>query len=97
MAVTLQDVEHVALLARLSFTPGEKTQLTEQLNQILHFMDQLNSLDTAAVEPLAHVIDPGTMPRADEVRPGLSREDALRNAPSRTETLFKVPKVIGDR
>jgi aspartyl-tRNA(Asn)/glutamyl-tRNA(Gln) amidotransferase subunit C len=97
MAVTLQDVEHVAGLARLSFTAEEKGRLTEELNQILGYMEQLNRLDTSAVEPLAHVIDPGTVPRADGVRPGLPREDALRNAPSRTEAFFKVPKVIGDR
>jgi aspartyl-tRNA(Asn)/glutamyl-tRNA(Gln) amidotransferase subunit C len=97
MAVTLQDVEHVARLARLSFIADEKALMTEQLNQILHYMEQLNRLKTEAIAPLAHVIEPGPALRDDQPRPGLRREDALRNAPSRTEEFFKVPKVIGDR
>ncbi|MDL1893580.1 Asp-tRNA(Asn)/Glu-tRNA(Gln) amidotransferase subunit GatC, partial [Sphingobacteriales bacterium CHB3] len=52
MAVTLNDVEYVAKLARLSFSEDEKEQLTHQLNDILKYMEQLNSLDTTNVEPL---------------------------------------------
>lgn len=97
MAVTLNDVEHVAALARLSFTDEEKKKLVEQLNEILEHMEQLNELDTGNVDPLSHVIELSNVFRDDERKPSLSREEALRNAPARTEKFFKVPKVIGDR
>ena len=97
MSVTLKDVEHVAALARLSFSDEEKVKLTSELNDILTYMEQLNKLDTTNVEPLAHVIELSNVFRPDEVKPSVSREDALKNAPAATEKFFKVPKVIGDR
>jgi aspartyl-tRNA(Asn)/glutamyl-tRNA(Gln) amidotransferase subunit C len=97
VSVTVKDVEHVASLARLSFSEDEKLKLVEQLNTILEYVDQLNELDTADVEPLSHVIELSNVFRKDELRPSLSREEALQNAPSRTEKFFKVPKVIGER
>ena len=97
MSVTVKDVEHVAVLARLSFSDEEKEKLTHELNEILQYMEQLNSIDTTKVEPLAHVIELQNVFRKDEVRPGVSREEALKNAPERSEKFFKVPKVIGDR
>jgi len=97
MSVTIHDVEHVAALARLSFTEEEKQKLTAQLNEILHYMELLNTLDTSNVEPLSHVIELQNVFRDDVPRPGLPREEALKNAPAHTEEFFKVPKVIGDR
>jgi len=97
MAVTLQDVEHVATLAKLSFSDEEKKKLVGELNAILDYMDQLNELETGSVDPLSHVIELSNVFRDDELRPGLSREEALRNAPARSEKFFKVPKVLGDR
>ena len=97
MAVTLRDVEHVAALARLSFTDEEKIMLMEQLNDILRYMDQLNRLDTSGVEPLSHVIELSNVFREDVVRPSYPQEEILKNAPARTDSFFKVPKVIGDR
>ena len=97
MSVTVKEVDHIAKLARLEFTDEEKEKLTHQLNSILVYMEQLNKLDTQNVEPLSHVIDLENVLREDVVRPGLSTEDALRNAPSKTEKFFKVPKVIGAR
>lgn len=97
MSVTLKDVDHIAKLAKLEFTDDEKEKLTHQLNSILVYMEQLNKLETDNVEPLSHVIDLENVLREDIVRPGLSTEDALKNAPSKTEEFFKVPKVIGDR
>ncbi len=96
MPVTIQDVEHVAALARLSFTEEEKQKLTAQLNEILRYMEQLNSLDTSNVEPLSHVIELRNVFREDVLHPSVPREEALKNAPSHTEEFFKVPKVIGD-
>ena len=97
MSVTVKEVDHIAKLARLEFTDEEKEKLTHQLNSILVYMEQLNKLDTENIEPLSHVIDLENVLREDVVKPGLSTEDVLRNAPSKTEKFFKVPKVIGDR
>lgn len=99
--VSIQEVEYVAALARLAFSDGEKETLTHQLNDILTYMEHLNTLDTSTIEPLSHVIElstaAGTMLREDELQPCVSREDALRNAPAKAEQYFKVPKVLGER
>jgi aspartyl-tRNA(Asn)/glutamyl-tRNA(Gln) amidotransferase subunit C len=60
-------------------------------------MEQLNELDTTNVDPLSHVIEISNVFREDAVRPGLTTQQALKNAPSRTEKFFRVPKVIGGR
>jgi aspartyl-tRNA(Asn)/glutamyl-tRNA(Gln) amidotransferase subunit C len=95
MSVTLTDVEHIAKLARLEFSPDEMEKFTHQMNDILAYIDKLNELDTSNVEPLSHVIELNNVFRDDEVRPSLPAEEALKNAPTRTDTMFKVPKVIG--
>ena len=95
MAVTIKDVEHIAALARLEFSDEEKEKFTHQLNDILHYIEKLNELDTTQVEPLSHVIELSNVFRDDDVKPSISTEEALKNAPAKTDTLFKVPKVIG--
>jgi len=97
MAVTIKDVEHIAKLAKLEFTDAEKEKFTHQLNQILEYVEQMNKLDTSNVEPLSHVIELSNVFRADEVKEGVSAEEALKNAPSKTEEFFKVPKVINEK
>ncbi len=97
MPVTREDVERVAALARLRFSDEEKEQLIVQLNRILEYMEQLNRLNTDAVEPLSRVVDLQNVFREDRLAPGLSREEALGNAPARTGEFFRVPKVLGDR
>jgi aspartyl-tRNA(Asn)/glutamyl-tRNA(Gln) amidotransferase subunit C len=97
MSVTVADVEYIAKLARLEFTEAEKEKFTGQLNSILAYVEQLNRLDTSQVEPLSHVIELANVFRDDVVEPGLSTEEALMNAPAKTEKFFRVPKVIGDR
>ncbi|MEW6060517.1 MAG: Asp-tRNA(Asn)/Glu-tRNA(Gln) amidotransferase subunit GatC [Bacteroidota bacterium] len=95
MSVTIQEVEHIAKLAKLEFTDEEKEKFTHQLNQILHHMEKLNELDTSTVEPLSHVIELQNVFREDSVKPSISTEEALKNAPDKTDEYFKVPKVIG--
>jgi aspartyl-tRNA(Asn)/glutamyl-tRNA(Gln) amidotransferase subunit C len=95
MPVTVKDVEHIAKLSRLEFTDEEKIRFTDQLNQILDYIEKLNELDTTNVEPLSHVIELKNVFREDEVVPSIRQEEALKNAPSRTEKFFRVPKVIG--
>jgi aspartyl-tRNA(Asn)/glutamyl-tRNA(Gln) amidotransferase subunit C len=97
MAITIKDVEHIAELAKLEFTEVEKEKFTQQMNKILEYMEQLNTLDTSNVEPLSHVIELSNVFRVDEVKPGVSTEDALKNAPAKNEQFFKVQKVIGDK
>ena len=97
MSVTIREVEYVAALARLSLTEKEKEMYTHQLNEILAYMEHLNRLDTSKVEPLLHVIGQTNVMRDDTVTPSLPREEALGNAPDRTEKFFKVPTVRGER
>ena len=97
MSVTIQDVEHIAKLANLEFTDAEKNKFTQQMNKILDYVEQMNKLDTDKVEPLSHVIELNNVFRSDEVKQGISTEEALKNAPEKNEHFFKVPKVIGDK
>lgn len=97
MAVTVKEVEHVAKLARLEFSKEEIVKFTKQFNQILEYMEKLEELDTSKVEPLSHVIEVSNVLRDDEVRPSYPVEEILRNAPSRTDKFFKVPKVIAEK
>lgn len=96
MAVTVKDVEHIAKLARLECSNEEKQEFTHQLNEILAYVGQLNKLDTSNVEPLSHVVELNNVFREDEVKQGLTPEEALQNAPSKSERFFKVPKVISE-
>lgn len=97
MAVTIKDVEHIAKLAKLEFTEAEKEKFTHQLNQILEYVEQMKKLDTSNVEPLSHVIELSNVFRTDEIKQGVETEEALKNAPSKTEEFFKVPKVISEK
>lgn len=92
--ITIKEVEHVANLARLEFSEEEKKKLTQQLAKILDYIDQLNKLDTTNIEPTSHVIPVRNVVRPDEVKPSLTKEDALANAPSKVNGLFEVPKII---
>lgn len=94
MSVTKKDVEHIAKLARLEFNDEEINDYTQQLNKILEYVDKLNELDTENVEPLSHPVEGSNVFREDELKTSVSTEDALANAPDRTDEFFKVPKVI---
>lgn len=95
MAVTIKDVEHIAELARLKFNEKELDNFTHQLNEILSYVEKLNELNTENVEPLSHPVENTNVFRDDEVKPSVPTEEALKNAPDKDESLFKVPKVIG--
>jgi aspartyl-tRNA(Asn)/glutamyl-tRNA(Gln) amidotransferase subunit C len=95
MSVTRKDVEHIAELARLKFKEEELVSFTDQLNEILAYMEQLNELDTDNVEPLSHPVEENNVFREDTSKPSINRDEALKNAPQRDDEFFKVPKVIG--
>ncbi len=94
MALTREEVLHVAQLARLSLGPEEIAVFTRQLNDILTYVQKLQELDTRGIPPLAHVVPIFNAFKEDEVRAGLSRDQALDNAPAREEGNFVVPRVI---
>ena len=96
MSLAREDVEKVALLARLQLTDGEVALMTEQLGRIVEYVEQLNELDTAGVEPLAHAIELVNVLAEDELAPSLPRELALANAPKRDAECYRVPAVLGD-
>lgn len=93
-AITREEVEYVAKLARLNLTEDEAVKYTEQLNSILEFAGKLNELDTSDVPPTSHVLNVYNVMRDDIVIPSISHEDALRNAPDEEDGQFKVPAVI---
>jgi aspartyl-tRNA(Asn)/glutamyl-tRNA(Gln) amidotransferase subunit C len=95
MSVTLQQVESIATLAKLTFSDEEKETFVEQFNQILKYMEKLNELDTENVEPTYNVLDLKNVTRADVAKPWLTQEEALANAPKSKHGFFSVPKVIG--
>ncbi len=94
MKITRQEVEHVALLARLYLSETEIEQFTGQIDAILMYMDKLNELDTKDVEPTSHVIETGNVVREDQVRDSIPVGDALANAPDKENDFFKVPRII---
>jgi aspartyl-tRNA(Asn)/glutamyl-tRNA(Gln) amidotransferase subunit C len=94
MPLTRDEVLHVANLARLSLVPEEIELFTRQLNDILAYVEKLQELDTAGVEPLAHVIPVFNVFREDAVTQGLDRDAALSNGPAREEGTFVVPRII---
>jgi len=95
MAITRDDVEKVALLARLRLSETELGTLTDELAQIVTYVDQLAEVDTDGVEPMAHAVEVSNVFSPDEVKPSLPREQALANAPSRNERGYLVPAVLG--
>ncbi len=94
MAGTPIDVKYVAHLARLQLTPLEEEQFGAQLGQVLGYIEKLNQLEVGQVEPTAHAVPLLNVTRADEVRPSLPHDEALRNAPAKANGLFLVPKIV---
>jgi aspartyl-tRNA(Asn)/glutamyl-tRNA(Gln) amidotransferase subunit C len=92
--VTVETVDHVARLARLSLTDEERALFARQLDQILEYAESIQSLDTDAVEPMSHALTAGTF-RADVPREGLARDRVLESAPDPRDGLFRVPRVLG--
>ena len=94
MPITREEVRRTALLARLSLTETEEVELTVQLDHILEHFQRLNDLDTAAVEPTAHIAPIDTPFRDDVVRNQPNTDELLANAPARDGNYFRVPKII---
>ncbi len=94
MAATDLNVKYVAHLARLNLTPAEEQKFGAQLGQVLGYIEKLNQLDVAGVEPMAHAVPLVNVSRPDQVLPSISNEEALKNAPAKANGLFVVPKIV---
>ena len=94
MAAAEIDVKYVAHLARIALTPDEEKKLGAQLGNILNYVEKLKELDVVSVEPTAHAVPMVNVTRADEIRPSLTHDEALRNAPRQASGLFIVPKIV---
>lgn len=94
MSISRDDVRYLARLSRLKFSEEEEERLAGELGNILDYMDLLSEVDTEDVEPMTHVLDLVNVVRPDEVQQRITREEALRNAPSADSDYVRVPKVI---
>lgn len=88
------DIEHIAHLARLDLTQSERATLGPQLLQILDYVDRLQTLDTESIEATFQVLPLANVFRDDAVAPGLTREEALANAPQSESNCFRVPRIL---
>jgi aspartyl-tRNA(Asn)/glutamyl-tRNA(Gln) amidotransferase subunit C len=93
MKLSREEVEHIAQLARLQLTEAEKDRYREQLSDILAYAERLQALDTSHIPPTSTVLARRSPLRPDAAQPGLSTEEALRNAPDQARNQFRVPPV----
>ena len=93
--ISIDDVRHVAKLARLHMTDPELARFTQQLGTILHYVNKISELDVTSVEPMAHALPIHNVLRDDVVGEPLPLEKVLQNAPERDGDFFAVPKIIG--
>jgi aspartyl-tRNA(Asn)/glutamyl-tRNA(Gln) amidotransferase subunit C len=88
------DIHYIAHLARLSLSSEEEQKLSAQVGQILGYIEKLKEVNVEGVDPTAHAFPLVNVVRPDELRPSLSSEEALRNAPATANGLFIVPKIV---
>ena len=93
-ALTRKEVEEIALLARLHLEPAELERMQQELGAILEVFGALAAVDTTNVAPMTHAVPRELRLRVDEPEPSLPAEEALRNAPARSDDLFVVPAII---
>lgn len=87
-------VDHLATLARLEFSGEAKENIKKDLEQMLDFVEQLNKVDLATVEPLVYISDSVNVLRDDVVEEHITKEEALKNVPLKDSDYIKVPKVL---
>lgn len=87
-------IKNLAHLARLRFNESETTDIRNDLEKMVAFVEKLQAVDTTGIEPLLHIGDAVNVFREDKVAGSISREEALLNSPVKDAVFFKVPKVI---
>lgn len=92
--IDIKTVDEVAHLARLEFTEEGKTEILNDMNRMLAFVDKLNEMNTDGVDPLIYMTDEVNVMREDESKDTVTQKEALKNAPKKDSDYFKVPKVI---
>ncbi|MCX8002036.1 MAG: Asp-tRNA(Asn)/Glu-tRNA(Gln) amidotransferase subunit GatC [Anoxybacillus mongoliensis] len=92
--ISIEQVKHVAHLARLAITEEEAAMFAKQLDAIITFAEQLNELDTENVPPTSHVLNMKNVMREDVPTSGLPLEDVLKNAPDHQDGQFRVPAIL---
>jgi aspartyl-tRNA(Asn)/glutamyl-tRNA(Gln) amidotransferase subunit C len=94
MAISLEEVRHIAFLARLELTPDEQRRFAQQLSAVLEYASRLIEIDTDQIPPTASVLPLQASLREDAVRPSPSRDRMLSNAPAAERGMFRVPPVL---
>ena len=94
MSLSSEEINHIALLARLDLTDAEKAKAATELSQILDSFEKLKELDTDNVTPAESALNLVNVLRVDEVQPSLPTEAALANAPEQAANMFVVPRVV---
>lgn len=94
MSVSLEDVRHLAELSQIRLNKAELTSLASDIDRIVGYIDQLDELDTAGVEPTFQLTGLENVWRTDEVKPQLERRELLQLAPDSEDGQVKVPKVL---
>ena len=95
--ISKKDIEHVAKLANISITQKEHEKYSKELSEVINYnMSHLEKINTKNVKPTAHATGETSITRRDETEPGLSQEDALKNAPNTHNKFFKVDHIFGE-
>lgn len=94
MEINDKIVDKIAHLSKLSFSGEEKEAIKSDMSKMLDFVGKLEEVDTSGVEPLIHMSDEVNVLRADENKFSITQEEALKNAPKKDSTYFKMPKVL---
>ncbi|RFU68921.1 Asp-tRNA(Asn)/Glu-tRNA(Gln) amidotransferase subunit GatC [Peribacillus saganii] len=92
--ISIEQVKHVAHLARLAVSEEEAEKFTKQLDAIISFAEQLNELDTENVEPTSHVLNMKNVLREDKAKKGLPIEEVIKNAPDSKDGYVRVPSIL---
>jgi len=95
MKITKQEIYNVANLARLNISENQVDLFCNQLDNILEYMEKLNKIDTTNIKPTTHAIDLSNAFRDDILKPSITSELAIQNAPAKEDSFFVVPKVVG--
>ncbi len=94
MNIDLKTVDKIASLSKLEFNGDEKEAIVKDMNKMLDFVSKLSEVDTEGVKPLIHITDEVNVLRPDEIRIEITQKEALKNAPKKDSTYFKIPKVL---
>lgn len=94
MMLSLEEVRHIALLARISFTEEEIEKISSQLRSVVDYIGKLNEVDTSDTEPTSHVIPIHNVFRDDIIQSPFNTGEMLKNAPDANESFYIVPKII---